>query len=163
MIMLARILMLAAAAVISGCPPQGEVMPKPVAAVVGMEMQVNLYALNWDGRPGPDGLEVRVRLYIPDPVRAVPVSGTLEFLLFEGRIPPERIEQTKPLRTWSFVGEPLQRHARPGPVGWHYMLRLDWGLDVPTSNSVTLISRYKLPDGRWLYSSPNSSIMISSG
>lgn len=155
------VLMLAGAAVMPGCPMGGDAMPAPVAAVVAMEMQVNLRAVDWDGRPGPDGLEARVRLYRGEPLRAVPVSGTLQFLLFEGRLRPEQIEGATPLRTWSFVGEPLQRRAGRDMVGWHYVLRLEWGLDVPKAPSVTLISRYKLPDGRWLYSRPNSSIVIS--
>ena len=146
---------------LAGCPPRGEVMPAPVALVAGMEMEVKPQPADWDGRPGPDGIEVRVRLYRNDPVRAVPVSGTLEFLLFAGILRSEQIARAKPLRTWSYVGEPLHRHARRDIVGWHYMLRLDWGADVPKADAVTLISRYKLPDGRWLYSDPNSAIVIA--
>ena len=149
------------ALLLTGCPPQGDVMPSPVALVAGMEMEVNPQPADWDGRPGPDGIEVRVRLYRSDPVRAVPVSGTLEFLLFEGVLRAEQIAQAKPLRTWSYVGEPLHRHASRDIVGWSYMLRLDWGDDVPQADALTLISRYRLPDGRWLTSDPNSAIVIA--
>ena len=90
----------------------------------------------------------------------MPVSGTLEFILYAGRIRADKIATAKPLRTWSFVGEPLQRRAGRSMVGWHYVLRLGWLQDVPTCTSATLIARYKLPDGRWLYSDPNSSISI---
>ncbi|MBL7134371.1 MAG: hypothetical protein ISS78_09770 [Phycisphaerae bacterium] len=146
---------------VPGCPPSGlDVMPEPVAVVAAIEMQVKPVAVDWDDSPGVDGLEIQVRLYRKDPVRAVPVSGKLEFMLYAGRIKADKIAAAKPLRTWSFSGEPLQRRAGRDLAGWHYVLRLSWLQDVPTCASATLIARYELPDGKWLYSSPNSSISI---
>jgi len=154
-------LLLAACTLLPGCPPSArDAMPEPTAVVAAIEMQVKPVALDWDESPGVDGLELQVRLYRNDPVRAVPVSGKLEFILYAGRIRADKLAGATPLRTWTFVGEPLQRRAGRDMVGWHYVLRLGWLAEVPTCKSATLVARYELPDGRWLYSDPNSSISI---
>lgn len=150
----ALVLMLAASALLTGCGPGG------VDVIAAMEMQVVPRPVDWRADPAPDGLQVQIRFYSGQPVRAVTVNGTLELLLFQGVVPAGRIAQAKPMRTWSFAGRPLRELAEPDLVGCYHMLRLDWGNLPPPVGSVTLIARYRPPEGQWLYSRPNSSIVI---
>ena len=153
--------MLAAPALLAGCPVSGDRLPGAVDVVAGMELQVNPSPVDWRDDPAPDGFAVQVRLYSGAPVRAVTVTGTLELLLYRGIVPARRIGQVKPLRTWSFSGKPLRQHARPDLVGCHYVLQLDWGTRPPPAGGVTIIARYRPPGGQWMYSKPNSSIVIA--
>lgn len=157
---LALVLILFAAATLPGCLVD-DGLPGPVDVVAGMEMQVNPSPVDWRGDPRADGIEVQIRLYREKPVQAVTVTGTLELLLYQGVVPARKIAQLKPLRTWSFSGAPLRKHARPDMTGCHYVLQLDWGTEAPPAGDLTIIARYRPPEGRWLYSEPNSSIVIT--
>jgi len=135
-------------------------LPGPVDDIAGLELQVKPEPVDWQGDAAPDGLAAQVRLYSGDPVRAVTVTGTLELLLYEGVVKARHIAQNTPLRTWSFSGQTLRRQARADLVGCHHVLQLPWGPRRPPPGPVTLVARYRPPDGPWTYSEPNASIVI---
>ena len=148
-----------------GCLRNPNSPPPAQAKVDAIEMRVMPAAVNWDAKPGPDGLQGVVILYSlgesASAVRAVPVSGTLELLMFKGRVTASTAGEVKPAYTWTFTGEQLLPMLEHGIVGWEYVLRLKWGDKPPCMGAVTLVARYRQPDGRWLYSAPNCSITIS--
>ena len=151
----AAVLILVGAAVVGGCSPT------TVARIDKMEMQVFPAAIDLDGQPGADGWQVRVYLYrLSDSgrVRAVRVSGTLELLLFDGRVAAEAIGKAQPRQRWSFSAQQLRRHGVHGLAGWSYPLRLKWDRPVAPAQHVTLVARYRPPGGQWLYSQPNASL-----
>jgi hypothetical protein len=111
-------------------------------------------AINWDGVPGPDGVQVNVFLYLADRAEPVLVKGALEFMMYEGRRPRNGLETVQPLRTWKFTEQELGTHEMRGPAGWGYMAQLGWGKDVPKSAVVTLTVRYLPPSGPPVTSAP---------
>jgi hypothetical protein len=118
-------------------------------------------AENWDDNPGPDGVWAMVRCYKLTPkTTAVTVSGTLEFLLFEGRVEPADLAKTKPFRVWTYrpdeLPDYLYRHLLYG-----YRMQLAWVDRVPRTDVVTLTARYIPPSGEPIYALPVSITMTA--
>ena len=107
--------------------------------------------MNWDGRPGPDGLAVQVYFFLRPPATALPVTvtGTLHLALYEGQ-PAADDPQAQPLLTWKFTAEELKACLARAAPGWGYVLRLGWGDRPPKASFVTLTARYLPPEGRGL-------------
>lgn len=157
---LVRSCILLAAAVLAGCVEPGRQQvgrtpPRPVKHVDVINLALSPpTVLNWDNRPGADGMEVVVHLYQlarPLPVMA---SGRLEFLLYEGNVPKGALLGTKPFHTWGFEGDQLEAHRGRDVIGWGYGMRLAWGSRVPTGSTITLAARYLPPEEKPLYSAP---------
>jgi hypothetical protein len=138
------------AALAAGCAStvRSPTAPAAPAKASGAVRVVNLQAMptavNWDDKPGPDGLRVRVYLFRgegdqPDPVLG---KGSLEFRLYEGALRQGDLAAATPIRTWSFDPAELAAHTARGLVGWHYAFALGWGADVPAAGVVTLLARY---------------------
>ena len=113
-------------------------------------------AINMDSIPGPDGFILQVYLFErPAKAMPVPAKGTLEFILYEGRMSITEIATRQPYLIWTFNEEYLPRYARRGRLGGGYSVNLQWGPDVPRSNTVTLVTRYIPNDGSPpIYSAP---------
>lgn len=145
-----------------GCQPTGvhPNAPAPVSRIDAVELRAMPSAVNWDDDPGPDGLRVEVFCYRFDQPEPAPAEGTLEFMLYEGRLRGPELASAEPVLIWRFT----DRQLRPKLVRrmglWGYSVQLAWGDRVPKSPSVTLIARHKSPEDRIVRSAP---ISISMG
>jgi hypothetical protein len=151
--------LLAAAALAGGCLRDEKLAispqpPPPVARPDGIHVLLTPVPINWDDRPGPDGFALDVYFSHNDQDLSVTVSGPLEFMLYEGRLPAGGLAEAKPFCAWAFSPVRLRRHLKTGPPGWGYAMRLGWGDRMPKSSAVTLIARYRPPDGPALLSRP---------
>jgi len=161
---LGTVLLLAAAC---GCAQDatkvGSTPPAPVAEVDSVSLWVRPGALNWDDRPGPDGVQTQVYFFRTDPGHTLPltVSGTVEFSLYEGNVRGTDLAKARPWRTWKFTARELSGFLSRGWAGWCYSITLPWGAKAPESETVTLVAKYISPDGRELYAAP-ASIAIGS-
>lgn len=140
--------------VLSGCGNTGPVKvqnhpPRGVAEVdvIGLRMTPPA-PVNWDGRPGPDGLQVQVNFFRRDEDLSVTVKGSLELALYEGRIEVEHLGAARPVRTWRFDSVELSTYCGKSAFGWGYAMRLPWGSQPPPGPNATLGSRYISPGGR---------------
>ena len=160
-----RMMLLAAAIAVgmAGCVAGRDSPPRPVAAVNSVEMMGLPAAVDLDGRPGPDGWAVQVFLFQAESsskVRTVTVSGTLQFLLLAGDVAGSDLLTATPIHTWSFTGPQLSRNVIRRLGLWGYGLRLQWPTPRPQAGTVTLVVRYKPPEGdRWVYAKPTVSIV----
>jgi len=142
-----------AAAGAGGCGVQAarvsSTPPPPVDAPTDLVVRTPPTAVNWDQRPGADGIPVLVHLFRrPGDALPVMVRGRIRFDLYEGILQPEDLSAARPWRTWQFQGEQLRRGAVRAPEGWGYAFRLDFSDAPPATSAVTLVTRYLSPDGR---------------
>ncbi len=138
----------ALAAGAAGCDP-ARYPPPPVDRVDYVVVSVQPIPMNWDDRPGPDGLEIELYLFRPSQGSLpVTVSGAMEFALYEGRPAAGDIDTARPLRTWRFAGDDLRACLARSTAGWGYAMRLAWGPDPPKTSAITLTARYVPPEGR---------------
>ena len=148
------------AAAAPGCvEPDASLKPVRVTHVDEVTLFALPAALNWDNRPGPDGVQIIVHLYRHPPAAPVLATGALEFLLFEGPIPRDKLPTAKPFHVWPFTASQLEPYVGRSMAGWGYALRLPWGSNVPTSASITLAARYIPSAGPPLYSAPTTIAM----
>ena len=135
-----------ALAALAGCKagPQkiSAVPPAAVDTVDAMHVQCSYAPINWDGRPGPDGLMVLVLLFRQSRALPMTVRGTIEFSLYQGVVSTDEISDVKPAYSWLFQGARLQACQTRTVWGWGYTMRLGWGSAAPTASSVTLLVRY---------------------
>ena len=144
---------------LAGCNTSGQRKvspnpPPPVDEIDRIFLQTSPNAINWDGKPGPDGLEVYVHLFRYSKGLPVTVRGSLEFVLYEGVIGVKDLASAKPFRSWRFNGKELNSHRIRIMTGWGYAMRLGWGQAAPTASAVTLLVRYISPKGRSVCSDP---------
>jgi len=146
------------AAVSPGCTPSAKKgMPAPVARADRIGLFVPESAIvNWDAKPGFDGLIAQVMLFRDSGagLKSVLVSGEVDVMIYEGDRPDKPSEATKPFFSWTFNAEELAQRV-VGQYGalWGYALRLQWEIP-PRSEKVWLIARYRPPSGNAIYSSP---------
>lgn len=119
---------------------------------------VNLYAMpaaiNWDDKPGADGLQVRVFFFRLDEPQAVDMTdGLLEFTIHAGRVPASKLPELPPIKTWRFTAAELAVYRTRSVVGTGYVMSLPWGDRTPASPSVTLSARLVRGD-RAVYAAP---------
>jgi len=154
----AMFLLLGGVLCVCGCRqgPQkvGAVPPQAVADVDDVLVRILPAALNWDESPGPDGLQVSVLFFRRGGALPVTVSGTLEFLLYEGNVARRAVAVADPFYTWRFSAREMKGYLVRGTVGWGYAMRLAWGGKAPAAGTITLVARYSPPEGRALYSAP---------
>ena len=136
-----------------GCQDTGRVKvhnwpPRPVDRVDEIVLRLTPPApVNWDDRPGHDGLQVQVNFFQIDEPLSVTVKGSLDLALYEGRVRPEDLAAAKPIHTWPFSGAQLAGLAGKSAVGWGYAMRLPWGSRSPAGTTATLTARYRSADG----------------
>ena len=131
--------------------------PQPVDQADVVELwAVPPAAINWDEDPGPDGIRGQILLYSNRNAGAetVLVKGTLECLMYEGRVPRDGLPTARPQRTWTFTSQELATRQVRSMVGWGYAAQLGWGRQVPASASVTFAVRYTPSAGPTIYSAP---------
>ena len=137
-----------------GCRSITQSSNKPIDQ---LHLLVTSVALNLDGKPGPDG--VGVRIYASRRGHSAPLtisSGTLDILMFDGNVPFAELPKHKPLHTWSYPAAKLGPQLQETSVGTSYRFAALWGQDQPKSERVTLVARYTPPAGQPGYSAPSS-------
>ena len=147
--------LLAAVVCLAGCQNGGRLslfpaLPHPVEKIDRVEIVMNPPApLNWDDDPGLDGLLVQVYFWRLDEDQklAVPASGTLQLLLYEGLQTADEAASKPAFQSWTFTDAQLAGFLSRSIFGWGYGMPLAWGKHVPTSRSVTLIARHRSVSG----------------
>ena len=120
-----------------------------------MTLQSAPTAVNWDSMPGPDGLQLRLFLFSQGKSEAVPLErGSIDFLIYEGRVGDTEIAKSTPFHHWSFTAKELSAVGGKGMVGWSYEPQLGWGKHVPKTRTITLVVRVRQPGAPVLYSTP---------
>ncbi len=144
---------------LAGCSTDGHqkvssTPPPPVDEIDRIYLQVSPNAVNWDGKPGPDGLEAWVHLFRLSQPLPVTVRGTLRFTIYEGVISENDLASARPFHSWLFDGEKLKLHQVRLMAGWGYAMRLGWGRNKPTTSSVTLTAQYLPLQGNPVHANP---------
>jgi hypothetical protein len=114
-------------------------------------------ALELNGKPGPDG--IGVRLYATEGGRARGVllkSGRLEILMYDGKLDPGAVASREPARSWTFDAGQLRQFEGESSLGVGYQLALDWQPARPKSQAVSVVVKYHPPRGEPLVSSVNA-------
>lgn len=113
-------------------------------------------ALDLDGRPGADGVAVKLYANEAGNPKAIRIrEGILELLMFDGtffgrtNVPP-------PLRTFQFTGSELRMREFKSNIGFGYEFSLLWGTNRPTQRIMGVAARYTAPDGKVVTSRPSS-------
>ena len=153
-------IVLLAALTAAGCPGPERITPSPSKPVISID-NVTLFVtppavLNWDDKPGPDGVRIAIFCFQKAQGISVTVSGSLEVQLYEqnGDKSMTELEKAAPFQTWSFSAQELPRFLVRADCGWGYAIQLGWGDHVPTSDKISLRARYKSPSGEVVYSDP---------
>lgn len=152
---------------LAGCDQPTNVVtnspPRPVTNIAAMLLEISPpVPLNWDERPGPDGVQARLYFFGRGDL-PVTVSGGLDVMLYEQnpqRSIPEAISD-KPFKTWTYTGADLNRALIRTRIGWGYVLQLGWGADVPQTPKIVLRARYRSPEGPMLLSDPVTIQMVA--
>ncbi len=127
----------------------------PSPRVDKIELEMAPYAVNLDNRPGPDGVEVKVRLYnLDQPLAFGLQQGAIEFLLFEGRVKDEDIAEVEPFYSWHFSAADFQAARRNTLVGTQHAIVLNWSGQTPRGTTLTLAARIPRPSAGPLYARP---------
>jgi hypothetical protein len=122
-----------------------------------LHLLVTSVALNLDGKPGADGVGVRLYASRRGEAAALPITqGTLEILMFDGNVPLDDLSQHQPRHTWTYPAEKLKSQIQETSVGISYRFAALWGEDQPMRERVTVIARYTGPGGQPIYSAPSS-------
>lgn len=112
--------------------------------------------MNWDDRPGPDGVPVTVYLFRIDEAAPVTLgSGHLDFLLYENRVGNEALSE-KPFFSWTFSASELRGALDRTMIGYCYKLPLSWTVNLPRTRNITLFARYRPVNGNPIYSVPHA-------
>jgi len=145
---------------IAGCHRTGRVKvhdwpPRPVDHFDEIVLRLTPPApVNWDDRPGADGVQVQMNFFQVDKPLSVTVKGSLELALYEGRIKAAHLASARPLHTRTYSGSKLAGFAGKSAFGWGYAMRLAWHDRPPTGKIATLVARYRSRDGNVKASSP---------
>lgn len=114
-------------------------------------------AINWDNRPGADGVRVLFFFEKSGKGQPVSVSGTLEVYLHEveGSVKLEEIIKAPPLRAWSFTPAQLEDFLATPPrplTGFCYAIPLEFGDSPPRSAKILIYARFRSAAGAIIYS-----------
>lgn len=114
-------------------------------------------ALELDGKPGPDGIGVRIYASARGTAHGLPIRrGTLDVLMFEGMVDTRLIGTMPAQQVWSFSPAQLQGMSAATSLGMGYQLALRWEKAPPREPIVTVVARYRSPEGRIIYSSSDT-------
>ncbi len=144
----------------AGCQNTGRVKvhnwpPRPVDHFDEIVLRLTPPApVNWDDRPGADGLQVQMNFFLIDRPLSVTVKGSLTLDLYQGRVEASQLDSAEPLHNWTYDGAQLATHAGKSAFGWGYAMRLAWHARPPAGKIATLVARYRSRDGNVKASSP---------
>lgn len=151
-------------ALLVGCGEEagvvGSTPPRPSAVVDNILCEITPPVVqNFDNKPGPDGLQVRLMFFRNGQDLPVTVSGPVEIQIFEDRSQSATASSraqsvpATPFHTWKFESGQINRYLRKTLYGWVYVVPLQWGQHVPQSDKIAIRAIYKLSDQRTIASS----------
>jgi hypothetical protein len=159
--LLQTIVMLFGAA-LAGCQPQGlssDQSPSPAAHVDRVQLFAFPTAINMGAVPGPGGISVQIFFFqlseAPDGkvnTKTVPVSGTVDVMMFDGQMRASDMPKATPRHVWHFAPGEIGPYLSHSALGYHYAISLPWGKDEPAATMVTAIVRYSPPNEQPMYS-----------
>jgi hypothetical protein len=139
---------------LTGC---GTTAFSPKGTIDQLHLLVTSVALNMDGKPGADGVGVRVYASHRGSSEATPImSGSLEILMFDGQVPFDELPKHQPLRSWTYPAAELKPHLQKTAIGSSYAFAAVWGNEKPKGDRVTVVARYRPETGSLVYSAPGS-------
>jgi len=147
---------------VAGCATDGGGLSRvtsggPSQPVEQLHLLLTSMAVDVDGRPGPDGFGVRLYASHRRAKEATPIeSGTLELMMFDGRLAGGELEAATPLKTWRFAAQELKARAQKTEIGTSYRFILSWGAQRPTKGTITIVARYEPLRGRPVRSGPGT-------
>ena len=114
-------------------------------------------ALNLDAAPGVDGFAIRVFALDRSRPKAQPLaSGVMEILMYDGFLREVLQDAGQYRKTWSFSAEQLKAYAFASTIGTGYRFTLNWGVDKPHADRITVAVRYRSAQGKTVTSAPSS-------
>lgn len=146
----------------SSSSPKSPKSPKPLArttttrsGITELHLLTMPIALNLDASPGDDGIAIKLFANFAGAIKPVAIrSGEIELLLFDGLLQPGSTVPA-PAFTWHFTSQQLKQFENKSLLGVGYQLTLRWDRFKPSSERITVVARYALGQGRFLYSSPS--------
>lgn len=127
----------------------------PSPSIDKVELAAIPTVLNLDDQPGADGVQVQLRLWRAEqPLAALLERGVVEFVMYDGKVPPAQLHAAKPHQVWSYSAQQLKAFSRRTLTGAAYSLALTWGDRSPQSSTLTLTARILRPDAAPLYAEP---------
>ena len=133
---------------LSGCTSSGA-RPRRSEDVVVEQLRLltSPTVVNFDNRPGPDGLLAQVYAFGKGSAKAIRLTdGTLEITLFDGQH-FEYDESARSIWTRRIEADELRQLGHGSLIGVGYGVQVRWGESVPTRHDVTLFARYERSDG----------------
>ena len=152
--------LLAAILLLNACKTSGpNISPKDQIA------QLNVItvpvALDLDGRPGPDGIALKLYASHATDPKAIRIrEGTIEILMFDGTF-HGRTNAPPTLRTFTFTPAELRLNEFKSNIGYGYDLSLRWGTNLPTQRLMSVGARYTPPTGRPIVSRTSSVTVLN--
>jgi hypothetical protein len=143
---------------LGGCvetTPGGRPLPPRVAQVDEVHLRVPIPALrSVGGGPGADAIALEVFFAKNSQAGGLPVTGSLEILIYDGKVLPEEFAGKKPLHVETYTNAELKDVEGISRLGVSYKPTVPWGANRPGSTVVTVLARYIPPAGRAVYSEP---------
>jgi hypothetical protein len=114
-------------------------------------------AINFDNTTGADGFAIKVYASRASEPKPVAISrGSVEIMMYDGVVRATDLEKARPLRTWTFATDALREHQYRTSIGTGYQFALAWGDAKPAADHITVLARYRSPDGQVIASLPGS-------
>lgn len=155
------IILVAAGVALAGCATS---MPRRSASARSAQTpidELNLLAmpvaLNLDAVPGVDGVAIQVYAVARNQPKTQPIrDGMLDVLMYDGLLKEIIPDSNQYRHVWNFAADQLKAYAAGTAIGVSYRLTLNWGMDRPRDDKITLIVRYRPVQGEAVYSAPSS-------
>jgi hypothetical protein len=133
----------------------------PKDRIVQLNVMTVPVALDLDGKPGPDGIAVKLYANNAHNPRAIRIrEGTVEFVMFDGTF-HGRTNPPPILHTVTYAAPQLRLHEFNSKIGWGYDFSLRWGTNLPTQRIMSVGARYTAPDGSTIVSRPSSVTVLN--
>jgi hypothetical protein len=118
-------------------------------------------ALDLDGKPGPDGVAVKLYANNPEHPKALRMrEGTLEFIMFDGTF-HGRTNPPPIVQSFTFAASEFRLHEFNSKLGWGYEFTLRWGTNLPTQRIMSIGARYTAPNSRPIVSRTSSVTVLN--
>lgn len=145
-------------ALVAGCAgskPAGSAK-SPSGSIVELDLVTMPVAVAVDSSSKVDGVAIKVYAMDSEHPKTQPIrKGALDLLMFDG-VKNDEFDNTNQCRhVWTFPGNQLPAYAIETTIGTGYLLSLGWGDDRPQTERITVIARYRPPQGRTIYSAPS--------
>lgn len=135
--------------------PASTAADDPAPQIDAIQLMSMHSAINLDDRPGADGIQLSVFLFRQDQPLALRLErGTLELVLYDGRVAATQLASAQPARIWRYSAANLRSIENRSAIGVGYRTTLDWSDARPQSSVVTLAARILRPGKPALYAKP---------